>query len=75
MLAEQATLDGTGDKPGYLPCFGILPAESVREVATSAKLKPLAVPTGVAADPGYRPCVATAEFIRWRDLNVSLAGL
>ena len=38
-----------GDKPGYLPGFGILPAESVREIATSAKLKPLVVPTGVAA--------------------------
>ena len=31
VLAEQATLDGTGDQPGYLPGFGILPAESVRE--------------------------------------------
>ena len=39
VLAEQATLDGTSDKPGYLPGFGILPAESVREVAKSAKLQ------------------------------------
>ena len=75
VLAEQATLDGTGDKPGYLPGFGILPAESVREVAKSAKLKPLAVPTGAAPDPGYRPTAKTVEFIRWRDLIVSLAGL
>ena len=37
VLAEQATLDGTGDKPGYLPGFGILPAESVRALATSAQ--------------------------------------
>ena len=31
VLAEQATLDGTSDQPGYLPGFGILPAESVRD--------------------------------------------
>ncbi len=74
LLAEQATIDGTSDKPGYLPGFGILPAESVHEIATSAKLKPLVVPTGVAADPGYRPTTATAEFIRWRDLTCRWPG-
>ena len=31
VLAEQATLGGTSNHPGYLPGFGILPAESVRE--------------------------------------------
>src|SRR4029079_909633 len=32
VLAEQATVEGTGNAPGYLPGFGILPAESVREL-------------------------------------------
>ena len=41
VLAEQATLDGTSDHPGYLPGFGILPAESVRDLAATATLKPL----------------------------------
>jgi hypothetical protein len=36
VLAEQATLDGASDKPGYLPGFGILPAESVRALAATA---------------------------------------
>ena len=36
VLAEQATLDGTSNKPGYLPGFGILPAESVRGLAATA---------------------------------------
>ena len=53
VLADQATLDGTSDHPGYLPGFGILPAESVRGLATSATLKPLKMPNGAA--PGYRP--------------------
>jgi hypothetical protein len=74
VLAEQATLDGTSDEPGYLPGFGILPAESVRELAATARLKPLPVPTGAAPDPGYRPSAATAEFIRWRDLTCRWPG-
>ena len=73
VLAEQATLDGTGDYPGYLPGFGILPAESVRDLARSATLKPLAIPSGVP-DPGYRPSAATAQFVRWRDLTCRWPG-
>jgi Domain of unknown function (DUF222) len=74
VLAEQATLDGTSNHPGYLPGFGILPAESVREMAATATLKPLEVPTAVTPDPGYRPTAKTAEFIRWRDLTCRWPG-
>jgi hypothetical protein len=73
VLAEQATLDGSSGKPGYLPGFGILPAESVRELAKSATLKPVALPTG-EPDPGYRPSAKTLEFIRWRDLTCRWPG-
>jgi hypothetical protein len=38
-----------------------LPAESVRAFATSATLKPVVMPAGVAADPGYRPSAKTAD--------------
>ena len=72
VLAEQATLDGTSNHPGYLPGFGILPAESVRELAASAKVKPLKVPNG--AEPGYRQSAAQAEFVRWRDLTCRFPG-
>jgi len=74
VLAEQATLDGTSDHPGYLPGFGILPAESVRDLAATATLKPLEVPTGATPDPGYRPSAKTLEFIRWRDLTCRWPG-
>jgi hypothetical protein len=73
VLADQATLDGTSDHPGYLPGFGILPAESVRELATTATFKPLVIPSG-APDPGYRPSAVTAEFVRWRDLTCRWPG-
>ncbi len=48
VLADQATLDGTTNDPGYLPGHGILPAQSVRDLAATAKLKPTADtgPTG-----------------------------
>jgi hypothetical protein len=74
VLAEQGTVDGSSDKPGYLPGFGVLPAESVREIAATATLEPLTVPTGVAPDPGYRPTAKNVEFIRWRDLTCRWPG-
>ena len=74
VLAEQGTLDGTSDNPGYLRGFGILPPESVRRVATTAKLKPVTVPTGTTPDPGYRPSAACKEFVQWRDLTCRWPG-
>jgi hypothetical protein len=72
VLAEQATVDGQGTHPGYLPKFGVQPAEAVRKAARAACRKPLTVPTGQA--PGYRPTAAQAEYIRWRDLTCRWPG-
>lgn len=75
VLAEQGTIDGTSDNPGYLKGFGILPAESVRGLLPNAKLKPLTVPTaGGAPDPGYRPSAKNREFIEWRDVTCRWMG-
>ncbi len=74
VLAEQGTLEGTSDAPGYLRGFGILPAESVRQLATTAQLTPLTVPTGVAPDLGYRPSPKNKEFLGWRDLTCRWPG-
>ncbi len=74
VLAEQGTVDGTSDNPGYLRGLGIMPAESVRRVAKSAKLKPVTVPTGTTPDPGYRPSAACTEFVQWRDLTCRWPG-
>jgi hypothetical protein len=73
LLAEHATLEGTSDHPGYLPGFGILPAESVRELAATAELKPVRIPAG-PPDPGYRPSAITREFVAWRDLTCRWPG-
>jgi hypothetical protein len=73
VLAEQATLDASGDHPGYLPGFGILPAESVRRIATTATHKPLKTPAG-HAEPGYRPSAGLSEFVTWRDVTCRFPG-
>ncbi|HTI76656.1 MAG TPA: DUF222 domain-containing protein, partial [Mycobacterium sp.] len=73
VLAEQATVEGTGNAPGYLRGFGILPAESVRELAATAQLKPVVMPSA-SPDPGYRPSAATRDFVRWRDLMCCWPG-
>ena len=74
VLAEQGTLEGVSDRPGYLRGFGVLPAESVRKLAGTATLAPLTVPTGVAPDLGYRPSPATKRFLAWRDLTCRWPG-
>jgi hypothetical protein len=74
VLAEAATVAGTSDKPGYLPGYGALPAERVTELAKQAKLRPVAIPKDLLAEPQYRPSVATARFIRCRDLTCRWPG-
>jgi hypothetical protein len=73
VLAEQGTLDGTSNAPGYLPGFGILPAESVRDLVATAEIKPVQIPAG-PPDPGYRPSKLTREFVQWRDLTCRWPG-
>jgi hypothetical protein len=74
VLAEQATVDGESDQPGYLPGFGVMPAESVRELAAlGATVKPVTLP-GDQPAPGHRPTVAQAAFVKWRDLTCRFPG-
>lgn len=79
VLAEQPTVAGRGDHPGYLPGFGILPAESVRElIAEGATCQPAPIPdtnaAGGAGEAGYRPSAQLRQFIRWRDLTCRFPG-
>ncbi|MFY1599762.1 HNH endonuclease signature motif containing protein [Micromonospora sp. WMMD737] len=73
LLAEQGTVEGTGASPGYLPGFGVLPAEPVRQAAATARLTPVRLP-GAAPEPGYRPSAGLADFLRWRDLTCRWPG-
>jgi len=73
VLAEQATVDGSGDTPGYLPKFGIQPAESVRAMITAGRVTPLIMPKD-GDQPRYRPSAALAKFLVWRDLTCRWPG-
>lgn len=74
VMAEQATIDGRSEAPGYVPGFGGLSAEAVREVAKSAKLRTVRHPGDAAPEPGYRPSTALADFVRCRDLTCRFPG-
>jgi Domain of unknown function (DUF222) len=73
VLAEQATLSGASPAPGYLPGFGAVPAPLLRELAATAKVKPLKIPPPTC-EPGYRPSAGVAEFVRWRDVTCRFPG-
>jgi hypothetical protein len=74
VLAEAATVSGDSAAPGYVPGFGGVPAETVRQLAKSAKLRPVVHPKDSAPEPHYRPSAALADFIRCRDLTCRFPG-
>ena len=74
VLAEQATVSGDGTAPGYLSGYGAVPAATIRELATRARLRPLVPASQLKAEPRYRPSAALADFIRARDLCCRFPG-
>ena len=75
VIAEAATIDGTGDAPGVTPGGEwLIPADVVAELAQSAKLRPLIHPGDAPPEPGYTPSKALADFVRARDLTCRAPG-
>ncbi len=74
VLADAATISGEGSAPGYVPGFGGLAAQAVRQLAKSAKLRPVIHPKDCPPEPQYRPSTALANFIRCRDLTCRFPG-
>ena len=73
VLAEQATISGDSEMPGYLAGFGPVSSTSLRDIAGGAKIKPLVLPS-TSPEPDYRPSTALAEFVRCRDLTCRFPG-
>jgi hypothetical protein len=68
VVAEQASVDGTGTTPGYMAGVDeLIPPQVVAELAKSATLRPLPFPS--AAEPRYTPSAGLADFVRCRDLT------
>lgn len=74
VIADEATVNGDKDTPGYVAGVGPVPASSVREMARTAKLKPLIIPKDFVGEPRYRPSTALADFVRCRDLTCRWPG-
>jgi uncharacterized protein DUF222 len=73
VMAELATISGDSQSPGYLTNFGPIAAEILRDIAATAKIKPLVIPPN-SSERGYRPSAALAEFVRCRDLTCRFPG-
>ncbi|MCV7236454.1 HNH endonuclease signature motif containing protein [Mycobacterium branderi] len=73
MFADQSSVEGESQAPGFLPGFGPVPAPVLRNLAATAKLKPVVKPSA-DPEPGYRPSTALAEFVRLRDLTCRFPG-
>ncbi len=75
VIAEQATLEGTGTAPGSeVSADGLIPPELVQELAASAKLVALIHPADAPPEAGYVPSKALADFVRLRDLTCRWPG-
>ncbi|MFG1931359.1 HNH endonuclease signature motif containing protein [Mycobacterium sp. NPDC048908] len=74
VIADAATVEGRSDTPGYLPGYGALPAQSVRDLAKTASLRPVPVPKDLADEPNYRPSAALTRFLQARDLTCTFPG-
>ncbi|HET9874817.1 MAG TPA: HNH endonuclease signature motif containing protein, partial [Mycobacterium sp.] len=75
VVAEQATLDGTGSTPGSLiGADALIPAELLAELADNALRRSLIHPGDTAPEPGYLPSSRLADFVRCRDLTCRFPG-
>ena len=75
VIAEQATVDGTGVAPAAMIGFeGLIPAEMVTELAKAARLRPLVHPVDAPPECGYVPSRALADYVRCRDLTCRFPG-
>jgi Domain of unknown function (DUF222) len=75
VVAEQASVDGTGQAPGsMIGSDALIPAELVSDLARSARLRPLIHPADAAPEDRYTPSPALADFIRCRDLTCRFPG-
>ena len=75
VIAERSTLDGVGAAPASeVGADGFIAPELVAELAASAKLSPLVHPGETAAEHGYVPSKALADFVRCRDLTCRWPG-
>ncbi|BBY61187.1 HNH endonuclease signature motif containing protein [Mycolicibacterium sarraceniae] len=75
VVADQATLNGTSNKPAYVLDTGtVISAELLAELKAKARQRPVVIPVDDASEYGYHPSRALADFVRSRDLTCRAPG-
>ncbi len=75
VVAQAATVEGQGTEPAtVIGADWLIPAETVAELARTAKLRPLTHPGQATPEPGYTPSRTLADFVRCRDLICRFPG-
>lgn len=75
VVAEQASVDGRGNTPGFMAGMdGLIPAEVITELAKSATLRPLSLRVGAQPERRYLPSTKLTDFVRCRDLTCRAPG-
>jgi hypothetical protein len=76
VLAEQSTVTGQGDKPGYVLGHGPIAASIVRRLIRSGrgKARPVATADALEAEQRYRPSRRLTDFLLCRDMICRFPG-
>jgi hypothetical protein len=73
VFGDRDSVLGGGNTPGYVAGFGVIDAETLREIADGATLRMLTEP--IDGDPlRYQPSAALDRWIRARDLTCRFPG-
>ncbi|MBB3606804.1 hypothetical protein FHT40_006497 [Mycolicibacterium sp. BK556] len=75
VVADQATLDGTANKPAYVLDTGeLISPQLLAELKAKARERPVVIPCDEPPCPSYHPSRALADFVRCRDLTCRAPG-
>jgi hypothetical protein len=75
VIANQQTVLGAGNQPGYLVGYGVIDADQVRKLAEKASLRLLQEPTVSPTEAlRYQPSAAQERWIRMRDVTCRFPG-
>ncbi len=75
VIAEQATVNGTGSTPASeIGADGLIPPEVIAELAGTSRQIALIHPGDSPPEPRYTPSKALADFVRCRDLTCRWPG-
>jgi hypothetical protein len=75
VVADQATVSGASDAPGYLDGYGVIDADRVRGLTDTAPLRLVSEPAVSDAEAmRHQPSAAMERWIRSRDLTCRFPG-